>query len=225
MVYLYPLRLVRMFFNVGMETSEEQLAHFFRKHGPFLAIGKPSETFSSPGALRIYVRDDKWQDTVLEILERCKAVVLQPAKTRGIWWEVEQVLKLVKPQRILMCLVNFKGQPDDYEQFRLKIEPLLPVNLSRVVPYLDQYAFLYFETDWTPRLQLLNFRSPFLWGLIGDATDLDSTLAAFMQGVEGLSRPLPTAPKDYRLQKVIVTVLLLLFNGLVILLVLANLSY
>jgi hypothetical protein len=224
MVYLYPIRLARMFFNVGMETSEEQLAHFFRKHGPFLAIGKPGETFSSPGALRIYVRDDKWQDTVLEILKRCKAVVLQPAKTRGIWWEVEQVLKLVQPQRILMCLVNFKGRPDDYEQFRLKIEPMLPVNLPRVVPYLDQYAFLYFEADWTPRLQPLNYRSPLLWGLVGDATDLSSTLTPFMQGVEGQSRPLPNTPQEYRLQKAIATALLLLFNGLLILLVLATLS-
>jgi hypothetical protein len=224
MVNLYPARLVRMFFNLGVETSEEQLAHFFRKHGPFLAIGKPGETFSSPGALRIYVRDDKWQATVLDILARCKAVVLQPAKTRGIWWEVEQVIKLVAPQRILMCLVNFKGRPDDYEQFRLKIEPLLPVSIPRIVPYLEQYAFLYFETDWTPRLQLLNYRSPFLWGLVGDATDLNYTLMPFIQGLEGQSRPLPNPLKEYRFQKGIVTTLLLLFNALVILLVLSAIS-
>jgi heme/copper-type cytochrome/quinol oxidase subunit 2 len=222
--YLYPIRLIRMFFNRIVETSEEQLAGFFSQHGPFLAIGKPGETFSSPGALRIYVRNDQWQATVMEILAHCKAVVLQPAKTRGIWWEVEQVLAGVAPERILICLVNFKNRPDDYEQFRRKIEPLLPVALPRVVPFLDTCSFLYFEQDWTPRLQLLSYRSPFLWGISGDATDLNYTLAPFIQGVEGQARPLPNLPKDYRLQKWIVTILLLALNVGLVLLVLAALQ-
>jgi hypothetical protein len=187
---------VRQFFNMGVDTSEEQLAHFFSKLGPFVAIGRPGETFPSPGAQRIYVRDQEWRQAVLDRLGRCQAVVLQPAiPGGGIWWEVEQTLNRVEPFRILLCLVNFRDRPDDWERFRVRIEPSLPMPLPRMIPFLDEFSFLYFERDWTPRVQRLSYRQPICWPIFGDATDLDHTLGPFVQGMHGGDREPPRPPK------------------------------
>jgi hypothetical protein len=192
--------VVRKFFNMGVDTSEEQLAHYFSKLGPFVAIGRPGETFPSPGAQRIYVKEQEWPLAVLDRLSRCQGVVLQPAMTSGIWWEVEQTLARVEPFRILMCLVNFRDRPDDWEQFRLRLEPFLPVPLPRSIPFLDEFSFLYFERDWTPRVQRLSYRWPLSWPIKGDATDLDYTLGPFVQGMHGGDREPPRPPKRHAFQ-------------------------
>jgi hypothetical protein len=215
--------LIRKFFNKGVDTAEEQLAHYFSKFGPFVAIGRPGEPLPSPGAERIYVRDEEWQQAVLERLDRCQAVVLQPGRSSGIWWEVQQTLARVEPFRILVCLVNFRDRPEDWEEFRLRVEPLLggmptlrPVPLPRSVPFLDEFSFLYFERDWTVRVQRLNYRQPVCWPILGDATDLDYTLGPFVQGMHGGDREPPRPPKQRPCQLAMLTTFMLLLQAVLV---------
>jgi hypothetical protein len=134
----HPIRIIRLFFGIAVDTSEEQLGAYFRKFGPFVAIGKPGERFATSGASRMYVSNETWQQTVMDLLAESQIVVLQPAKTEGIWWEVQKTAAAVEPQRLLICLVNFYRRQDDYETFRLKIDDSCraPFHAGSVTPTL-----------------------------------------------------------------------------------------
>src|SRR5207248_5204927 len=45
-----PVRLLRMVFNIGVDSVAELLAQAFRKIGPLVAIGRPEDRFALPGA-------------------------------------------------------------------------------------------------------------------------------------------------------------------------------
>jgi hypothetical protein len=46
---LHPLRLTRLFFGSAGEHSEEQMARFFHRYGPFVTVGKPGEMIPQTG--------------------------------------------------------------------------------------------------------------------------------------------------------------------------------
>jgi len=181
--FLNPVRIFRILFGLGTDTSEEQLGLFFRKHGPFVAIGKPGETFASPGASRMYVTNEEWQDVVLDHLEKSQIVLLQPAQTEGVWWEVEKTLQQVDPRKVLFCMVNFHRKQNDYEKFRLRAEKFLQHPLPKNVSYTTTPAFIYFDQDWRPSLQEVSCHPPVIWPLLGEPVDLNYTLAPFLASV------------------------------------------
>ena len=117
-----PLRILRVLIGRSVDTAEEQLGLYLRKRGPFVAIGQPGERFASPGAWRMYVTNEEWQGVVEEHLAQSQVIVLQPASTAGVWWEVERVLKSVPLPKVLLCLVNFYKRQNDYESFRMRTE-------------------------------------------------------------------------------------------------------
>lgn len=186
---MHPVRVLRILFGLGSDTSEEQLAKYFRKHGPFVAIGKPGEKFTSPGATRMYVTNEQWQDVVHEFLDDSQIVLLQPSKTEGIWWEVEKTLSQVDPQKILVCLVNFYQKQNDYEKFRLRAESFLKQPLPRYAAYTRTPTFLYFDKDWNPYLQEVSCHAPANWPFRGETIDLNYTLQPFLNSA--LEKPEP----------------------------------
>jgi tetratricopeptide (TPR) repeat protein len=188
---LHPVRVLRLFFNIGADTSEEVLARGFKRHGPFVAIGRPGEGLPTVGADRMYVRDDDWQRVVLDYLDRCKAVVLQPSKAGYILWEITQSFRRVSPHRVLLCMINFWQRPEDYDDFRVRLACDHGLQMPRLVPFRDQPCFVYFEPDGTARLQDLCYRSPIFWTFTGNAVNIRRTIKSFVAGLDGQPRPKP----------------------------------
>ena len=186
---LQPLRLLRSLFGRVTPTTELQLAAFFSKLGPFIAIGKPSERLATIGADRDFVDQDKWQEVVLEYLERSRYVVLQAAGTQGFLWELRTVLTRVNQQKLLFSLSNFRGRQNDYEDFRLKAESVEGWTFPRSVGNHDEPQFLFFKADRTPVLHTISYRSPVLWPVLSSVTDLDHTLADFVDRDRPASAP------------------------------------
>lgn len=192
-VNAHPTRLVRMFFDLAVDTSEEVLARFFSHIGPVIAIGQPGEGLPTPGAARMYLPDDQWQSAVEEELQNAQIVLVQPGATDGVRWELEQIRQKCEPCRVLLCLAGYWKRPDDYENLILLIRRTMQVNLPRAVPYLDRPAFVYFDPGWVPVFQPMSYKCPVWWPLTGNAPDLDYTLQPFLQGVHGGERE-PSRP-------------------------------
>jgi hypothetical protein len=177
-----PLRLARLFFGRAGEHSEEQMAQFFRRYGPFVAIGKPGELIPQTGALRLYVGDKEWQVTADELLSRAGMVVLQPSDSEGIRWEVERALTTVAPQKVLLCLQFFDGRQGRYDQFRIWVQERVGVKLPRS---LGDTMFIFFDCDWQAKRLRLCERLPVFWPISSCAISFKQTLAPFLASVGG----------------------------------------
>jgi hypothetical protein len=194
---IHPVRILRLLFNKGVDTAEELLTAFFSRSGKVVAIGRPGQRLVTPGAERLYVEDDAWQQVVTEHLEEAQLVVVQPGISAGVRWEINKAFEIVQPQRLLFNLAGFWRRPNAFEDFLLTLPEEIQRRLAREIPHLDRPAFLYFERDWTPQVQLLSYHSPLLWTFLGNAVDLRYTLEPFMQAVNGSPSQSPRAPKEY----------------------------
>jgi hypothetical protein len=154
-VYLRPFetdkhrasRLVSM-------TYEQVLARAFRKVGPFVTVGDPTERLPKLGAARTYVDDADWRGAVADLTARAGVIVLQAGESEGLAWEIEHVVRLDRAERVLIALAvrGSRRQPTkqaSYEAFRRTAGALFPRPLPDTI---GKTRFLFFEADWTPRL-------------------------------------------------------------------------
>jgi tetratricopeptide (TPR) repeat protein len=192
-----PFRIMRMLFNRGAESAAEVLAQGFSRCGPLVAIGRPGDTLALPGADQMFVADERWQQVVLDYLERSQAVILVPANGAGVRWEIDQVFARVPRQRILLYLSAFHGRPDEYAEFRARLRAEHGVELPDGVPETKHSCFVYFEPDGSARLQKVCLRSPLLWPITGSAVDTRRTFRSFISGLAGGERPAPALPRAY----------------------------
>src|SRR6202035_2260870 len=72
-----PALLCRMILNYGVGSAEESVVRFFESYGTVVAIGKPGEGLATPGAARLYLSDDRWQDAVRSELYKAQVVLMQ----------------------------------------------------------------------------------------------------------------------------------------------------
>jgi hypothetical protein len=181
----HPLFLFRLMFGNPKETSEQQLGSFLKRYGFFVAIGKPGEKIVTTGASRMYVTNEEWQQTVLDTMKESAFVVLQPSRTKGIWWEVEQVFKKEAPEKILLSMVNYHGFQDDYETFRLRMESLFPVRPAwpRSIGNEPLVSFIGFNGNWEPQVYYLKNYWAISWPFRGSTANLKQTLKPFIHSV------------------------------------------
>ena len=136
------------FLNTNRSMFDEQLifATFFSRIGPYIAIGRPGETFGNMdlGAAKMYVSDDEWQSTVFNLLERCAAIVLEAGDSEGLLWEIEQVTTSVPPRKLLIIL---PVSDLEYQAFRSFSAHLFPKPLPKG---MVGSRLLVFGDDWTP---------------------------------------------------------------------------
>jgi hypothetical protein len=163
-------RLVR---GGGVATIEQELALFFGKKGPFIAIGKPGELFALRGASRMYVDDASWQAKVIELMQEARLVVLQIGLTRGTWWEYETYRKLGSPERLLILLAGVMLTEPNLSELRLRLTEELNVRLP---PQVRDFSFIAFDQDWEASLYEVCFKPKILWPWSRSALDLQRTL-------------------------------------------------
>lgn len=127
---------------LGIRTEEEQIAEVFNEIGPFVAIGRPGDRLPELGAARMYVKDDDWQTTVGNLMEKSRLVVFRAADSDGFWWEVERAAADVSPEKLLFLIPTNV----EYSQFRDRAVRLIGTRGSRM-------SGLKFPTDQGKRLK------------------------------------------------------------------------
>ena len=178
----HPLRMFKLLFSRQRDSSEEQMARFFERYGAFVAIGRPGERFATTGATRMYVGNEEWQGVVEGLLNESQIVLLQPAATEGIWWEVERSIRMVRPERLLLCMVNYRDQQNSYESFRLRLENLLPggQRVPGAIGCNPHITFFRFDKDWHAVEMPVVYHWRLLWLFKNRAVHFEKTLGPFL---------------------------------------------
>lgn len=147
---------------LNLSTEEQELATVMFEIGPFIAFGEPGEKFPDPGAARMYVEQEGWQNEVKNSMSHARLVVARIGDSEGFWWEMLTAVRLVKPESLLLLVPEEKNV---YEEFRRKAREVFPCQLPEhefrsswfdsFKSHISVEGFLYFEADWTPHLQRL----------------------------------------------------------------------
>jgi hypothetical protein len=72
-------------------SLETRLQNHFQQYGPFVAIESTAESLPQIGAARAKLRDDEWQNVVLDWIARSSLILMLAGKTQGVSWELAQV--------------------------------------------------------------------------------------------------------------------------------------
>ncbi len=146
-VYLRPFAADRR-----ASGYEVRLARSLRDLGPIIAVGRPEEKLPATTYIsRGYVADERWQDWVVDLISRAQLVVLQIGTSEGLMWELMQVVWMVRPDQLLLCLGPKRVSRGDanlrYRQFREQHGGLFPKGLPAEI---QGSVFITFGPDWTP---------------------------------------------------------------------------
>jgi hypothetical protein len=111
---------------------------------PVVAVADPN---SSPrghlGALRVWISHEFWQEKVREFIRYAPVVLLAVGETKGSMWELEEVIRSMDSQRLVLLIP--RGD-------RAKLIAALNRALPKPVDELDRKTrFIVFEDDWSPR--------------------------------------------------------------------------
>jgi hypothetical protein len=156
----------------GVSRYEELLAYASRRVGSFVTIGDPKEHLPQLGAARIYsetpdstgsVDEEAWKIAVGRRIADARLVLLHIGISEGIRWEIEKVVEIADPQRIVLC-VNPAGKlklgartlnrafrahvRDAWTQFRDACGAAFPHGLPEII---GDARFVRFDADWTAR--------------------------------------------------------------------------
>ena len=95
------------FFN-DVRTEEEVLVDVLSDIAPVYAIGDPRDKRMPLGASRIYVDDEHWKSTVIDMMNKAAVVVLRLGKTDSFWWEVETAVKSIPLEKVMFVVPESK---------------------------------------------------------------------------------------------------------------------
>lgn len=93
---------------VDIISEEEALVEAMSDIAPVYAIGDPKDKKMPNGASRIYVDDEHWKSTVIDMASKAALVVLRLGKTDSFWWEVEMVIKTVPINKLVFVVPTSK---------------------------------------------------------------------------------------------------------------------
>lgn len=131
-------------------SPEEELVNLCQKVGPCIALGKPGEKIPSLGAARLYVEDEKWQETIVDYLQKSQLVVLRVGSTEGLIWEINTIIETLNPQKLLLFLAEKKAtiRKKIYEQFVTITSSYFPKPLP---DFQENGYFIGFDQNWNPK--------------------------------------------------------------------------
>jgi hypothetical protein len=87
---------------------------------------RPGEKVPPLGASRHYVKDDARQAAVREALPKAAPVVVRLGDTPGVWWELQQAVESVRPERLLLIVPADRNR---HANVRARLARLLPHDL------------------------------------------------------------------------------------------------
>lgn len=130
---------------------ESQLKRSCAKYGQFITIGKPGDKLPRLGASRAYLDDTDWQITLSKLISKVQLVLIFLGESKGILWELEQVIKHAEPENVILCLPLKMGEPDTekYEKYITEYMSIFPCDFPHKI---GNAHFIYFSKNWTPHL-------------------------------------------------------------------------
>jgi hypothetical protein len=149
-----PVIFLRSFESDGPDaenfvpTEEELLAKAVNGIGPLIAIGKPGETLPKLGAMRLYVPDAIWQQTVKEKLKEARLIVVQAGMSEGLWWEISQCLLAASPDKVVLFF--WKMPRISYNIFASRFEDNLSIKLPSIAHGDQMSGIIIFNDQWEP---------------------------------------------------------------------------
>jgi hypothetical protein len=139
------------------QTEEEQLRAALRPFGPMVAVGIPGEKLPELGAARLYLEQDNWKNSVLEMLEKAARdglVLMTAGNGASLRWEFEQVVRENSPGRLVL-LVPMNAE--SYNKFLAQAAQIFPKPFPRYPAGKTHHRYhaiirgaIYFDGDWTP---------------------------------------------------------------------------
>jgi hypothetical protein len=76
-------------FGLGsLESLDELVTQELERYGPVVAAGFPDESLPVPGAMRITLPAENWQDAIDQSIAKARMIVVVPALTSGLKWEI-----------------------------------------------------------------------------------------------------------------------------------------
>jgi hypothetical protein len=95
-----------------------------------------------------------------DLMLKAQLVVGRIANSKSFWWEIRTAVRVLKPERLLLLLPE---DEKEYEKFRQRADGIFPSQLPehKFQPrgfrksHITSEGLIYFESDWTPRLQKL----------------------------------------------------------------------
>jgi len=146
------------------KTNVERIERALRPVGPFVALGDPTDRLPPFGTIPVYSGDENWQEKVQEMTRQAGTIILPTYliqdDSSAFAWEVEHVIRLGQPERIIFMLTPLTALSvpvlkKRYAVFRDRFGHLFPRELPEDI---GKSTFLYFQSDWTPHL--LSYRDP-----------------------------------------------------------------
>lgn len=158
------LKIPMWFFPVSFE---QELAGIMNRLGPFVAVGRPGERLPELGANRFYFSNEEWQARVSELVRGAQLTLVLCGPTPSLWWEIDHVLTSASPRRVVL-LIPERGKHtlalEQQLEERLACPGVLRGDGRRrrsmiatlcLGPDKTIGKLVYFEDDWTPRVQVI----------------------------------------------------------------------
>lgn len=143
--------VIRSGFAVG-DSFELAVAKELHEIGPVIAIGKPEERLPPIGAGRLYVTEDRWQPTVLELISASQLILLVSGATKGLLWELRSIVEQADPSKLIVCIPGDKSatrRRTAWKEFRELTHDVFP----KPLPEDPGWAiFMHFDKLWNPVL-------------------------------------------------------------------------
>lgn len=123
-------------FLTDSRSEEEVMVEVLTDIAPVYAIGDPRDKKMPLGASRIYVDDEHWKSTVMEMAQRAAVVVLRLGKTDSFWWEVEMTIKHIPIEKVLFVVPESKTFSNVATLYKILLEhnidiSQLDINIER----------------------------------------------------------------------------------------------
>lgn len=147
-------------------TEEEQIVRVLSEIGPVIALDNPSDDSKIPGSFRLKALDTEWQEKVRNLVTQANLVVIRPAMTPAIHWELELVRNCVDPKKVLLIIPSenylnyeiFTQHAEKNLQIHLpdlKKEKNILKNIFRILTRTPEFgkhfsfeSFVYFNDHW-----------------------------------------------------------------------------
>ncbi|MFG2648498.1 hypothetical protein [Streptomyces sp. NPDC048436] len=177
--------------NGSSQTLEEGVCRAFKGFGRPLAVGEPDEALPLAGSRRLYLPLTDWQPTVTSLITDARLVLLVAGTGKGTLWELAEVMRLRRPESVLVLLYGDRAAQDveeEYDAFRAAAACELEERAAELravhgpdwqppsFPPLPAFRFplslkwapllraiVHFGPDWTPQIVLLDPTAVSAW--------------------------------------------------------------
>lgn len=141
----------RISFLNDVRSEEEVLVDVLSDIAPVYAIGDPKDKEMPLGASRIYVDNEHWKSTVIDMMNKAAVVVLRLGKTNSFWWEVETAVKSIPLDKVMFVVPESKTFSNVATLYKILLENNIDIkHLDVNIEQKSQgsiSSFLYFDKN------------------------------------------------------------------------------